>query len=261
MTDEGTSAQMTSLGFGIDIGGSGIKGALVDLTTGTLAGDRIRISTPQPSTPDAVADVVAELVETFDWAGPVGVALPSVVKQGVTQTAANVDKAWIGADADELFAKRLGRDVEDIGVLNDADAAGIAEVHYGDERAAKGVVAFLTFGTGIGSALFVDGTLVPNTELGHIEVDGVDGEKRAAASARDNEDLGYPEWAERVSRYLTVFENLLWPDLIVVGGGVSKKAGKWVPLLTVRTPIAVASLQNHAGIVGAAVAANKGLAH
>lgn len=252
---------MTSLGFGIDIGGSGIKGALVDLATGTLAGDRMRIPTPQPATPDAVADVVAELVETFDWAGPVGVALPSVVKHGVTQTAANVDNAWIGTDADELLAKRLGRDVDDIGVLNDADAAGLAEVHFGDTRAGKGVVAFLTFGTGIGSALFVDGTLVPNTEFGHIEVDGVDGETRAAASARDTENLGYPEWAERVSRYLTVFENLLWPDLIVVGGGVSKKSEKWVPLLTVRTPIAVASLKNHAGIVGAAVAANEGLAH
>ncbi|GAA5114192.1 polyphosphate--glucose phosphotransferase [Haloechinothrix salitolerans] len=252
---------MTSLGFGIDIGGSGIKGALVDLATGSLAGDRIRIPTPQPATPDAVADVVAELVETFDWSGPVGVALPSVVKQGVTQTAANVDKAWIGTDADELLAKRLGRDVDDIGVLNDADAAGLAEVRFGDERAGNGVVAFLTFGTGIGSALFVDGTLVPNTEFGHIEVDGVDGESRAAASARDNEDLGYPEWAERVSRYLNVFENLLWPDLIVVGGGVSKKSERWVPLLTVRTPIAVASLKNHAGIVGAAVAANEGLAH
>lgn len=251
---------MTSLGFGIDIGGSGIKGALVDLATGTLAGDRMRIPTPQPATPDAVADVVAELVETFDWAGPVGVALPSVVKRGVTQTAANVDKAWIATDADELFAKRLGRDVDDIGVLNDADAAGIAEVYFGDTRASKGVVAFLTFGTGIGSALFVDGTLVPNTEFGHIEVDGVDGESRAAASARDNENLGYPEWAERVSRYLNVFENLLWPDLIVVGGGVSKKSEKWVPLLTVRTPIAVAALKNHAGIVGAAVAANRGLA-
>ncbi|WP_034272741.1 polyphosphate--glucose phosphotransferase [Haloechinothrix halophila] len=252
---------MTSLGFGIDIGGSGVKGALVDLATGTLAGDRMRIPTPQPATPDAVADVVAELVETFDWAGPVGVALPSVVKHGVTQTAANVDKAWIGTDADELLAKRLGRDVDDIGVLNDADAAGIAEVHFGDTRASKGVVAFLTFGTGIGSALFVDGTLVPNTEFGHIEVDGVDGETRAAASARDTENLDYPEWAERVSRYLTVFENLLWPDLIVVGGGVSKKSEMWVPLLTVRTPIAVASLKNHAGIVGAAVAANEGLAH
>lgn len=252
---------MTALGFGVDIGGSGIKGALVDLSTGRLSGDRLRIDTPRPATPEAIADVVAEIVETFDWAGPIGITVPCVVKQGITQTAANIDPAWIGTNADELFAKRLNRDVDDIGVLNDADAAGVAEVRFGETRTSKGVVVLLTFGTGIGSALFIDGRLVPNTEFGHIEVDGMDGEKRAAASARENEGLSYEEWAGRVSRFINVFENLLWPDLIVVGGGVSKKAERWVPLLTVRTTIAVATSKNHAGIIGAAAAAAEGIAH
>lgn len=252
---------MTELGFGIDIGGSGIKGALVDLATGRLSGERLRIDTPRPATPDAIADVVAEIVQTFDWAGPIGITVPCVVQQGVAKTAANVDPSWIGTDADELFAKRLGRDTEDIMMLNDADAAGIAEVRFGDERSRRGVVLLLTFGTGIGSALFVDGRLVPNTEFGHIEVDGEDGEKRAAASVKDREDLSYPEWAERVTRYLTTLERSIWPDLVIVGGGVSKRAEKWVPLLKVRSTISVATLKNHAGIVGAAAAAARGIEH
>ncbi|MGH3950400.1 MAG: polyphosphate--glucose phosphotransferase [Pseudonocardiaceae bacterium] len=252
---------MTALGFGIDIGGSGIKGAVVDLDAGQLASERLRIATPEPATPDAIAEVVADIVETFDWDGPVGITVPCVVKRGVAQTAANIDPAWIGTDADDLFAKRLGRDVDDIAILNDADAAGMAEVRFGDERARRGVVLLLTFGTGIGSALFIDGTLVPNTEFGHIEVDGEDGEDRAAASARENEDLGYPEWAERVTRYLTALEKVVWPDLVVVGGGISKKSDKWVPLLTVRSTIGVASLKNHAGIVGAALASSEGIEH
>lgn len=252
---------MTELGFGIDIGGSGIKGALVDLATGRLSGERLRIDTPRPATPDAIADVVAEIVQTFDWAGPIGITVPCVVQQGVAKTAANVDPSWIGTDADELFAKRLGRDTEDIMMLNDADAAGIAEVSFGDKRSRRGVVLLLTFGTGIGSALFVDGRLVPNTEFGHIEVDGEDGEKRAAASVKDREDLSYPEWAERVTRYLTTLERSIWPDLVIVGGGVSKRAEKWVPLLKVRSTISVATLKNHAGIVGAAAAAARGIEH
>lgn len=252
---------MTELGFGIDIGGSGIKGALVDLATGRLSGERLRIDTPRPATPDAIADVVAEIVQTFDWAGPIGITVPCVVQQGVAKTAANVDPSWIGTDADELFAKRLGRDTEDIMMLNDADAAGIAEVRFGDQRSRRGVVLLLTFGTGIGSALFVDGRLVPNTEFGHIEVDGEDGEKRAAASVKHREDLSYPEWAERVTRYLTTLERSIWPDLVIVGGGVSKRAEKWVPLLKVRSTISVATLKNHAGIVGAAAAAARGIEH
>ncbi|MFD9889163.1 polyphosphate--glucose phosphotransferase [Amycolatopsis sp. NPDC059027] len=248
-------------GFGIDIGGSGIKGALVDLERGQLIGDRIRIDTPKPSTPEAVAEVVAEIIATADWDGPVGVTLPAVVKKGVAHTAANIDHAWIGTDADALFAKRLGRDIDDIAMLNDADAAGMAEIRFGEPSARTGVTALLTFGTGIGSAVFHDGKLVPNTEFGHLEVDGHDAEKRAAASVKDNEGLSYPQWAKRVHRYLTVLENLVWPDLFIVGGGVSKKSEKWVPLLDIRTPVLVASLQNNAGIVGAAVAAAEGIEH
>ncbi|HVW43396.1 MAG TPA: ROK family protein [Amycolatopsis sp.] len=248
-------------GFGIDIGGSGIKGALVDLEKGALIGDRLRIDTPSPSTPDAVADVVAEIVHHFGWEGPVGITLPAVVKKGVAQTAANIDPGWIGTDADALFAKRIGRPVDDIAMLNDADAAGMAEIRYGDPAARHGVTTLLTFGTGIGSAVFQDGKLVPNTEFGHVEVDGHDAEKKAAASAKDNEGLSYHHWAKRVDRYLSVLENLIWPDLFIVGGGVSKKAEKWVPLLDIRTKIVVASLQNNAGIVGAAAAAVEGIEH
>ncbi|QFU91415.1 polyphosphate--glucose phosphotransferase [Amycolatopsis sp. YIM 10] len=248
-------------GFGIDIGGSGIKGALVDLENGKLIGDRLRIDTPRPATPDAVADVVAEIVGHFGWEGPVGVTLPAVIKKGVAMTAANIDPSWIGTDADALFAKRIGRGVDEIAMLNDADAAGMAEIRFGDPAARKGVTALLTFGTGIGSAVFLDGRLVPNTELGHLEVDGHDAEKKAAASVKDNEGMSYPEWAKRVDRYLSVLENLIWPDLFIVGGGVSKKAEKWVPLLEIRTPIVVASLQNNAGIVGAAAAAVEGIEH
>ncbi|WP_019816651.1 polyphosphate--glucose phosphotransferase [Saccharomonospora saliphila] len=248
-------------GFGIDIGGSGIKGALVDLTDGTLVGDRVRIDTPRPATPDAVADVVAEVVGRFEWDGPVGITLPAVVKKGVARTAANIDHSWIGRDADTLFAERLGVSVENVAMLNDADAAGMAEMRFGDPVARTGVTALLTFGTGIGSALFLDGKLVPNTEFGHIEIDGHDAEKKAAASAKDNEGLSYPEWAKRVDRYLTVLDSLIRPDLYIAGGGVSKKAEKWVPLLSVETPIIPASLLNNAGIVGAAAAAAEGITH
>jgi polyphosphate glucokinase len=248
-------------GFGIDIGGSGIKGAIVDLEKGALVGDRLRIDTPHPSTPEAVADVVGEIVSHFGWEGPVGITLPAVVKRGVAQTAANISHRWLGTDAGTLFAKRLGRSPDEVVVLNDADAAGIAEIRFGDPAGARGVTTLLTFGTGIGSAVFQDGKLVPNTEFGHLEVDGHDAEKKAAASVKDNEGLSYPEWAKRVNRYLTVLENLIWPDLFIVGGGVSKKSEKWVPLLDIRTPVAVASLQNNAGIVGAAAAAVEGIAH
>jgi polyphosphate glucokinase len=239
-------------GFGVDIGGSGIKGCLVDLEHGRLVGDRIRVETPQPAMPDPVYDAVAGIVTSFGWTGRVGVTFPGVMKRGVAHTAANVDKSWIGTDVDAGLDKLIPGTVE---TLNDADAAGIAEMRYGAGRDRAGVVLMLTFGTGIGSALFVDGRLVPNTEFGHIQVDGEDGERRASAAAREREDLSYPEWAARVDRYLDVLETGLWPDLIIVGGGVSKKAGKWVPLLSTRTPVLAAELQNDAGIVGAALAA------
>ncbi|PSL56268.1 polyphosphate glucokinase [Saccharothrix carnea] len=248
-------------GFGVDIGGSGIKGGLVDLEAGALDGERLRITTPQPSTPDAVADVVAEIVEKFNWDGPVGVTLPCVVKHGVAHSAANVDKAWIGTDAAALFAARLGRPTDQVVVLNDADAAGIAEMRFGSGVDRDGLVVLLTFGTGIGSALFLDGKLVPNTEFGHLEVDGHDAEKRAAASVKEDKGLTWAEWTPRVSRYINVLEDLIWPDLVIAGGGVSKKAEKWLPLLEVRTEVVAAALKNDAGIVGAAVAAAQGLRH
>jgi polyphosphate glucokinase len=251
----------TTRGFGIDIGGSGIKGGLVDLETGELDGERLRIVTPQPSTPDAVADVVAEIVEKFAWTGPIGVTLPCVVKRGVALTAANVDKGWVDTDAASLFAQRLGRQGGDVVVLNDADAAGMAEIRYGAGKDKSGVVVLLTFGTGIGSAVFLDGKLVPNTEFGHLEVDGHDAEKRAAASVKEEKDLSWEEWTNRVSRYLRTLEDLIWPDLVIAGGGVSKKADKWLPLLKVRTPVVAAALKNDAGIVGAAAAAAHGIGH
>lgn len=242
-------------GFGVDVGGSAIKGCTVDLRHGSLDDERVRIVTPQPATPEAVAHVVAAITREFGWHGPMGVTLPCVVKEGVALTAANVDRSWRGIDAAALLSEHCRAPVT---VLNDADAAGLAEMRFGAGRDRDGVVVLLTFGTGIGSAVFLDGELVPNTELGHLEVDGMDAEDRAAASVREAEALSWTEWAPRVSRYLQVLENLLWPDLIIVGGGVSKKADRWLPLLTCRTPVAAAALRNDAGIVGAAAAAAEG---
>lgn len=246
-------------GFGVDIGGSGVKGGLVDLEAGALDGERLRIPTPQPSTPEAVAEVVAEIVEKFQWDGPVGVTLPCVVKHGVALSAANVDKGWINCDAQQLFAVRLKRKPEDIVVMNDADAAGIAEMSFGAGVGKNGTVVLLTFGTGIGSAVFLDGKLVPNTEFGHLQVDGHDAETRAAASVKEEKDLSWEEWTPRVTRYINVLEDLIWPDLVIAGGGVSKKAHKWLPLLKVRTEVVAAALKNDAGIVGAAWAAAHGV--
>jgi polyphosphate glucokinase len=236
--------------FGIDIGGSGMKAAPVHLATGELTAPRLKILTPKPATPAAMAGVVSQLVDHFSWQGPVGVTFPGVVRRGVVSTAANVDKQWIGVDADALFTAACGSDVH---VVNDADAAGLAEVRFGAGRAVAGVVLVLTFGTGIGSGLFVDGVLVPNTELGHLEVDGHDAERRAAASARDREGLSWKEWAKRVQRYLETVVALFSPALIIVGGGASRKADKWVPLLDVGVEIVPAALENEAGIVGAAL--------
>jgi polyphosphate glucokinase len=243
-------------GFGVDIGGSGIKGCVVDLDKGELIGERVRIDTPQPSTHDAMYAVVRQVVNEFSWTGIVGVTFPGVIKSGVAFTAANVDKSWIGTDVDAGVEALIPGAVH---TLNDADAAGLAEMRYGAGRGKNGVVLMLTFGTGIGSALFVNGTLVPNTEFGHIQVDGEDGERRASAAAKDREELSYPDWAVRVDRYLDVLEASVWPDVIIVGGGVSKKAHKWVPLLSTRTPVVPAELQNNAGIVGAALAAQENL--
>ena len=249
---------MATRGFGIDIGGSGIKGCPVDLDAGTFAAERRRTPTPSPSTPAAVAGVVAEIVDGFGEAGagvPVGVTFPAVIQHGVARTAANVDKSWIDTDVAALLREQLGRPVR---VVNDADAAGYAETRFGAAKGVQGTVFMATLGTGIGSALIVDGVLVPNTELGHLEIDGKDAETRAADSVRDAEGLSWEHWAKRLTRYFTTIERLFWPDLIVVGGGVSKKADKFLPLLELRTPIVPSTLRNDGGIIGAALLAVEG---
>ena len=239
-------------GFGIDFGGSGIKGASVDLEDGDFAADRERIETPDPATPGAVADVVAELVGRFDVKDEVevGITIPGVVRRGVVESAANIDPAWIGTDADALFSAVLSRGVH---VVNDADAAGLAEAAYGAAKKVDGVVIVTTLGTGIGSALLVDGRLVPNTELGHLEIEGHDAESRAANSVREDDDLSWEDWAERLTTYYRTLEKLFSPDLFVVGGGVSKHADEYLPLLKIDTKIVPAKLRNKAGIVGAAL--------
>lgn len=237
-------------GFGVDIGGSGIKGAPVDVERGELVTERNRIETPQPATPDAVADVVARIVGDAGWTGPVGCTFPAVIKSGVAHTAANVDKSWIGTDAAALFTERTGQPTT---VLNDADAAGVAEMAHGAGRSQRGVVLVLTLGTGIGSALFADGVLVPNTELGHLELDGVIAEHLAAAKVREVEDLSWKKWAKRLDAYLQEVDRLLWPDQIILGGGVSKHADKFLSHLHVRPTVVPAALHNDAGIVGAAM--------
>lgn len=240
------------IALGVDVGGTGMKAAPVRIADGTLVADRHRIPTPRPATPAAVAEVVGELVSHFGWTGPVGVALPSVVRHGIVRSAANIDPTWIDTDAAHLFGAVLDRPVT---VLNDADAAGLAEMAHGAGRDRGGVVIMLTFGTGIGSALFVDGHLVPNTELGHLEFRGDSIERWAAASARERDDLGWSAWASRVNDVLAAVERLFSPDLIILGGGVSKKAERWVPHLVAGCEVAVAHSANSAGIVGAAMAA------
>ena len=243
------------LPFGIDFGGSGIKGAPVDLDTGDFAAERVRSPTPDPSTPEAVAEVLADLLAQFpDSGGRVGVTVPGVVRHGLVHSAANIDKSWLGTDADALFTKATGRDVH---VVNDADAAGLAEVRYGAARGRRGLVIVTTLGTGIGSALVYDGVLVPNSELGHLEIDGKGAEKRAANSAREAEDLSWERWAKRLTKYYRTLEDLFSPDLFVVGGGVSKKAAEFLPLLDLETEIVPATLLNRAGIVGAALCATR----
>lgn len=249
---------MTNIAFGIDIGGSGIKGAKVDLADGEFIGERIKIKTPQPATPEAVAAGVSQILETAEWDGPVGITMPSVIKDQVALSAANIDKSWIGSDVHELFHRHLGG--REVSVLNDADAAGLAETSFGDQRAAIGPVIFLTFGTGIGSAFLLNGELFPNTELGHLIVDGKKAEHRASSAAKDRAELSYRDWAEQVSLVLREYERLFTPQLFVVGGGISREHEKWVPLLDLGTRVIPARLRNRAGIVGAAMAVAKHVA-
>jgi len=243
--------------LGIDVGGTGIKGAPVDVAAGRLLVERHKILTPQPATPEAIAAAIAAIVLEFDTPGRMGVAVPAVVKDGVTHTAANIDPAWIGCDIGGLLRTSLNRPVV---VLNDADAAGLAEMRFGAGRDRRGTVIMLTLGTGIGSAVFVDGALVPNTEFGHLDLGGQTAERRASALVRKNEGLSWQKWAARLSAVLGAIEDLLWPDLFIIGGGISRRHEKFLPLLECRTPVVPAALGNDAGIVGAALAADGDIA-
>jgi polyphosphate glucokinase len=237
--------------LGVDIGGSGIKGAPVDTRRGRLLAERRRIPTPRPATPAAVSSAVRELVRGFDWDGPVGCAVPAVVQRGYVRTAANISETWLGVHAPRLFRKAIGRAVT---VVNDADAAGYAEMHFGAGRRREGLVIIVTLGTGIGTALFINGHLVPNTELGHIEIRGRDAETWAAASVREAKNLSWKKWSRRVDAYLAHMQRYFWPDLFIIGGGVSRKHRKFLPRLTVPVPVVPATLGNDAGIIGAALA-------
>jgi polyphosphate glucokinase len=236
---------------GIDIGGTGIKGALVDTKTGELLSDRIKLDTPEGGEPDDIVKVVVEILDKLDVDKdiPVGVCFPAIVIAGKTMSAANVSKKWIDFDAEKLFEKALDRDIR---FVNDADAAGVGEVRYGAAKGVDGLVLMTTLGTGIGSALIYNGVLVPNAELGHIEISGKDAEKRASYSAKEREDLTYKAWARRLQKYYGALEFLFSPDLFVVGGGVSKSYEEFLPLLKLRTKIVPATLRNNAGILGAA---------
>jgi polyphosphate glucokinase len=245
-------AMASGIGFGVDIGGSGIKGAKVDLATGELASDRVKIPTPRSYDIDEVVQAVLDVVATSEWDGPFGCTFPGIVKRGVLHSAANFGPHWLDLDLQGTLAERSGQRVH---VLNDADAAGLAEVDFGAAKGQDGVVLITTLGTGIGTALFLDGRLVPNTELGHLEIDGYDAETRTSSAAKEREGLSYKEWAPRLQRYYSTLDFLFSPDLIVVGGGISRKAHKFLPLIEgLRCPIVPAALENQAGIAGAAMA-------
>jgi polyphosphate glucokinase len=238
--------------LGIDIGGTGIKGAVVNTETGELITERHRILTPKPAAPAAVAEVVNQVREFHQWQGPFGCGFPAVVQNGFTRTAANVDSGWIGTNAAAVIEAASGHPVR---VQNDADVAGLAEMRFGAGKGEPGVVIIVTIGTGLGTALFSDGKLVPNSELGHLEVNGVDAETMASDSARRRDGLKWKEWAKRFDAFLTALHTVIWPDLIILGGGASKKSHKFLDQLTIPTRVVPAKLLNEAGIVGAAIAA------
>jgi len=238
--------------LGIDVGGSGIKGAPVDIATGKLTAERLRIKTPKGAEPQPVADVVAEIAKSFNWNGPIGIGFPAPIKTGVAMMAANISENWVGTNADELFSKTTGCPST---TVNDADAAGLAEMEFGAGKGQPGTVIMITLGTGIGTAIFHRGKLLPNTEFGHLDMKGRDAEHRASDAVRQLEDLSWKKYAKRLNKYLAEMEKLFWPDLFIVGGGISKKSEKYIPLLTINTPVITAQFLNEAGIVGAALAA------
>lgn len=240
--------------LGLDIGGSGIKGALVDTESGIFVAERHRIPTPQPATPEAVIETAAAIVEHFQWKGLVGCGFPAVVKDGVVHTAANIDPSWIGKSGKQMLEEVTNCEVC---LVNDADAAGLAEICFGAGKDQAGLVLVVTLGTGIGTSLFMDGKLVPNTELGHIEIHGKEAERYASDGVRKSKDLGWEKWSTRLDEYLCKMESLLWPDLIIIGGGVSRKHKKYLPKLTVKTKVVPAGLLNEAGIIGAALLATQ----
>ncbi len=238
--------------LGIDVGGSGIKGAPVDVETGQLLAERLRIKTPKNGEPEPIAQVVKQIAQSFNWNGPIGIGFPAPIKGGVALMAANVSEKWVGTNADALFSKVTACECT---MINDADAAGLAEMTFGAGRGQPGTVIMITLGTGIGTAIFHRGQLLPNTEFGHLEVDGEDAEFRASDAARQREDLSWKKYAKRLNRYLSAMENLFWPNLFIIGGGISKESEKYLPLLTIETPVVTAQLLNEAGIVGAALGA------
>jgi polyphosphate glucokinase len=240
--------------LGIDVGGSGIKGAPVDTKTGELIAERLRIKTPEKAEPQPVAEVVAQIAKSFDWKGQIGIGFPAPIKGGVAMMAANISEKWVGTNADELFSKITGCDCT---MINDADAAGLAEMSFGAGRGQVGTVILITLGTGIGSAIFYRGRLLPNTEFGHIEMEGYEAESRASDAARQRDDLSWKKYAKQLNRYLKMMEKLFWPDLFIVGGGISKEHEKFLPLLTIDIPVVPAELLNEAGIIGAALAAQR----
>ena len=243
--------------LGVDIGGSGIKGALVDVRRGTLTTDRYRVKTPKPATPDALVEVIGEVAAHFKHSGPVGITFPGVLTGGVVQTAVNLHKSWIGQNLPDLVKDKLGFDAV---ALNDADAAAVAEGAHGAAAGVKGLVILLTFGTGVGSGFLLDGRLVPNTEIGHLEMNGKDAERQVAEAVREEQGWSWKKWAKPANQYLSIVESLFWPELIVIGGGITKTSADWLPLLQARAPLRVATLGNEAGIVGAAKSAHRATA-
>jgi polyphosphate glucokinase len=247
-------AKNTTRALGIDVGGSGVKGAVVNVSTGELVTERFRIPTPSPPTTKALSRTVGRIAGHFAWKGPIGCGMPGPFVDGRLVTAVNLHSSWVGAKAEEIFSKACGRKVR---VINDADAAGLAAMRFGAGRGKRGVVVLLTLGTGIGSAVFLDGKLLPNTEFGQMELRGKPGERRAAARVRKDRDLTWDEWAERLNEYVCALERLIWPDLIILGGGVSRKADRFIPLIKTRARVVAAELMNEAGIIGAALASTR----